>query len=292
MDGEEVTKIPFGAFDSELKGWEYTIPEGMEAVIKDGKIIVREKENEDERIRKEIISFIQDDIDEINLKVSGDYDDRDEDDIAHQNWCKKAIAWLEKQGEKNKHTKHPDMVANLKEYLANTPKEQLEKDWDELKHWNNVGPTVEEFLYGKQNPAWSEEDENRLKVVITFVNSNPAQDPFYDKGCLKDWLKTLKDRVQPQPKSEWSEADERNASYICAALDCYFRLREERNNTNGQEDLNKARNWLYNKLNSIKPQNIWKPSDGQMQAFKAAIDRLPHHEALHSLYIDLKKLKG
>lgn len=36
-------EIPFGARDSELKGWEYTIPEGMEAEIKDGKIVVREK---------------------------------------------------------------------------------------------------------------------------------------------------------------------------------------------------------------------------------------------------------
>ena len=44
-------EIPFGANDSELKGWEYTIPEGMEAAIKDGKVIVKEKESEDERIR-------------------------------------------------------------------------------------------------------------------------------------------------------------------------------------------------------------------------------------------------
>lgn len=36
-------EIPFGAKDSELKGWEYTIPEGMEAEIKDGKIVVKEK---------------------------------------------------------------------------------------------------------------------------------------------------------------------------------------------------------------------------------------------------------
>lgn len=36
-------EIPLGAKDSELKGWEYTIPEGMEAEIKNGKIIVREK---------------------------------------------------------------------------------------------------------------------------------------------------------------------------------------------------------------------------------------------------------
>lgn len=96
MDRNEAIEIPFGAFDSELKGWEYTIPEGYVARIEGNKIILEPKESEDERIRREIISFIQDDIDDINLKVSGDYDDRDEDDIAHQNWCKKAIAWLEK----------------------------------------------------------------------------------------------------------------------------------------------------------------------------------------------------
>lgn len=39
-------EIPFGAKDSELKGWEYTIPEEMEAEIMDGKIIVREKKPE------------------------------------------------------------------------------------------------------------------------------------------------------------------------------------------------------------------------------------------------------
>lgn len=51
-------EIPFGAKDSELKGWEYTIPEGMEAVIENGKIIVREMESKDETIRKEIIHYI------------------------------------------------------------------------------------------------------------------------------------------------------------------------------------------------------------------------------------------
>jgi len=41
-------EIPFGAKDSELCGWEYTIPEGMEATIVDNKIIVKKKEFEDE----------------------------------------------------------------------------------------------------------------------------------------------------------------------------------------------------------------------------------------------------
>ena len=37
-------EIPFGAKDSKTLGWEYTIPDDMEATIKDGKIIVRKKE--------------------------------------------------------------------------------------------------------------------------------------------------------------------------------------------------------------------------------------------------------
>lgn len=53
-------EIPFGAKDSELKGWEYTIPEGMEAEIKDGKIVVREKQPEltefEEKV-KELIGY-------------------------------------------------------------------------------------------------------------------------------------------------------------------------------------------------------------------------------------------
>lgn len=43
-----------------------------------------------------------------------------------------------------------DLVAELKHHLATTSKEQLEKEWKELEPWNNIGPTVQEFLYGKQ----------------------------------------------------------------------------------------------------------------------------------------------
>lgn len=43
---QEKIEIPSGAYDSELKGWEYTIPESFTAEIKDGKIIVKKKEPE------------------------------------------------------------------------------------------------------------------------------------------------------------------------------------------------------------------------------------------------------
>lgn len=54
----KIVEIPFGTKDSQLKGWEYTIPEGMEAVIENGKVIIREKvkENEDERMWDKILN--------------------------------------------------------------------------------------------------------------------------------------------------------------------------------------------------------------------------------------------
>lgn len=45
---ETFIDIPFGAQDSELIEWVYTIPEGMVAEIKDGKVIIKRKENEDD----------------------------------------------------------------------------------------------------------------------------------------------------------------------------------------------------------------------------------------------------
>lgn len=85
-------------------------------------------ESEDEVIRKEIILFIQDDVDEINLKVRGDYDDRDEDDIAHQNWCKKAISWLENIPYTIDHEKREGFYLGYKA--------ALEKQGDSPIKWN------------------------------------------------------------------------------------------------------------------------------------------------------------
>lgn len=83
---EKTIEIPFGAKDSELKGWEYTIPENMEAEIKDGKIIVKQKESEDEKIRKELLNYIKYDKEHTPETTPGEHWDR---------W----IAYLERQKE-------------------------------------------------------------------------------------------------------------------------------------------------------------------------------------------------
>ena len=132
-------EIPFGAKDSELINWEFTIPEGMYAETKDGKVIIKKTESEDERIRKEIVRFIQ-------MEV--------EDEIIGNKW----IAWLEKQG--------------------------------------------------KQKPAWSEGDENILEAITYTVKySGMSHCLGVSIKVMFDWLKSLKDRVYPQPKQEWSEED-------------------------------------------------------------------------------------
>lgn len=83
MDSKETT-IPFGAFDSELHYHEINIPDGCEATIKDGKIIIRKIESEDERIRKELITWLQ----------------NTEGQVLPIDRYKAALAWLEKQGTK------------------------------------------------------------------------------------------------------------------------------------------------------------------------------------------------
>ena len=62
----------------------------------------------------------------------------------------------------------------------------------------------------KVSPAWSEEDKNFM--YDTLSNLTELKDRYGEVygnvGKCIDWLKSLKDRVQPQPKQEWSEKDE------------------------------------------------------------------------------------
>ena len=66
---------------------------------------------------------------------------------------------------------------------------------------------LKELKKVEQNPAWNEEDERIRKTSISFLKH------YADKGyenaveCI-DWLESLKDRVHPQLKQEWSEDDE------------------------------------------------------------------------------------
>ena len=97
---KEFIEIPFGAKDSELCGWEYTIPEGYTASIENGKIVVKKEESEDEKIRMALIHYFS-----------------HPENTSFEYWeaipKSEAIAWLEKQGE----MKSKKEVDNLHNYL-------------------------------------------------------------------------------------------------------------------------------------------------------------------------------
>lgn len=78
-----------------------------------------------------------------------------------------------------------DLVAKLEHHFATTPKEQLEKEWKELEHWNSVGPTVQEFLYGKQSEP--EVDLEKLGEIARHLIAvkDHKEDMRLDEG---EWL--------------------------------------------------------------------------------------------------------
>lgn len=50
----------------------------------------------------------------------------------------------------------PNLLQQLKEYFDNTPRDVLEKEWNELSYLNKIGPTIDEYLecvkkYRQQN---------------------------------------------------------------------------------------------------------------------------------------------
>lgn len=62
------------------------------------------------------------------------------------------------------------LLESLENYFKNTPKEQLDKDWEEIAHLNEIGPDVFETL--GLSPS---------KYIITYT------DMYLDKdGCLQE----------------------------------------------------------------------------------------------------------
>lgn len=69
----------------------------------------------------------------------------------------------------NNHTKPSKMknvLAELLEHIKTTPKEDLEREFEEIKEWSNVGPTIEEF-----------------RTFCECVNKKPVYPKTYEECC-------------------------------------------------------------------------------------------------------------
>ena len=117
-------------------------------------------------------------------------------------------------------------------------------------------------LYGQKPSEWSEEDERMIRKIIydlDYLKKECCDDHYegsrdrnpYHYSELINWLKSLKDRVQPQPRQEWSEEDEKYiASIIKMVEHCSF---------SSISGITKAAAVAW--LKSPRPQKQWKSAN-------------------------------
>ena len=275
----------------------------LDSARKQGHIIVRVEdlenafpelaESEDERIKETLIKFHKSTIDIDGIKGN------------------EIVDWLEKQGEQNDSDVkdynsidlHFGKSKEKKELKEIEDEEYNGEDYgiDSLWHAHRIlektlgkvggyqtddgilahkcAITAVKKLYEKKS-AWSEEDEHRFKDTIYFLDTakkHYASTVELD-ACI-DWLKSLKDRVQPQSQPAWSEKDEKIWKELIEevkdqldsvpAPDCRDKEHEK-----VLKQLNKWLSWLK----SLKYRYNWKPSEEHVHWLKWAINRLPDTE--------------
>lgn len=214
------------------------------------------KESEDEKIRQKILFLFY------------AWRNNEQVNIPNKKEVEKAIAWLEKQ------TDQTD-IAN-KEY------------------WRGYREGKKEILdkyaeQSKQKPAeWSKEDEVGFGDALWAIeqaktiakDENDMGNLWYAEG----WLKSIKDRVLPQPKQEWSEKDEEILRTILS------------DGIRGAELDMLQVNWLK----SLRPLKRWKPSEEQIKVCKEVyadllsakgFDLGTVNDELNRMEEELKKLK-
>jgi len=165
----KIIEIPFGAHDSENKGWEYTIPAGMEAVIEDGKVIVREKESEDERIRKALLRCCDD-------------------------WDKGQFGCMKKED-----------VPAIRAYLERQkPLSTEETELNSLAFLEQLGYAC--IPSGKEQ-EWSEEDDQLIGFIFDLLNNLVwRKDLAMSKEECLERLKSLRPHPHWKPSEEQIKA--------------------------------------------------------------------------------------
>ena len=114
-------------------------------------------------------------------------------------------------------------------------------EWDaenkKLKKEEEVD-NLHNYLYGEQNLAWSEEDEEMFDAIIADIqftqktHNHEVNQVVYEREI--DWLKSFKDRVQPQ----WKPSEEQMKS-LSLATQCVYAEEDIKNLNSLYEQLKK-----------------------------------------------------
>ena len=226
-------------------------------------------ENNDEKIRTELIRLVSDWSDDGRASTCGYLTSIPKKDI---------LEWLERQKSLFSDNEKRDVweyVEKFKENYGHYP-----KDADE------IGVIVSEMVNKHNKPIVFEgKDQGRYEDIRDILRELINNDK-YTRSAIECDLKWLTERfryMKPQPKQEWSEEDEDVISKAESLLDtlCYYL-------DTSPEYIPDIKD-VINKLKSLRPKNTWKPSEEQMFALNIAIE-MEDGDILKSLYNDLKQL--
>jgi hypothetical protein len=192
-------------------------------------------------------------------------------------------------------------------YEWDAEKKELKKIIDENQVKKNLQDNSFRKVFEKKQ-EWSEEEiEKAAQEWESKANFNPfymtmegdkptgvKQHITTHKESFKagvNWvLKSLKDRVQP--KQEWSDVDKDILSRIIDDLK-FLRDTVSIDPKYAVSIIDMEREIIW--LNSLRPQNKWKPSDEQMEALDWQVENTSvsswQYKATKELMEDLKKLK-
>lgn len=96
---------------------------------------------------------------------------------------------------KNNENKMKNVLAELLEHIKTTPKDELEREFEEIKEWSNVGPTVEEFMTFcecvNKKPKYPDNYEECVRIAKNihgyYINIDA---PAY-RGLMESFIKLL-----------------------------------------------------------------------------------------------------
>lgn len=135
------------------------------------------------------------------------------------------LAWLEKQG-------------NQESLCDKCRKEQPSHSCQDITALGRCALEKQ----GEQKSSWSEEDEKIYQSII----DDTVQENQLD-GNQITWIKFLKNRVQSQPKQEWSESNIDYSLEVIGFLKNYIKA-------HGCTAMNGWVNWLENIKDRVQPQ--------------------------------------
>ena len=188
------------------------------------------------------------------------------------------------------------IIEDIKELRDNETDEGSIETYDrELELLRNINNWIQ---FTEDPEIDSDYEYSEIDSVIALLDVPTAISYPENRDRIKElifYLKCIKKRFADLAKQTWTQEDEENSTYIVAALDAYYQLRKERNNTSAQDKLDNAIEWIHNRFKTLKSNEVWRPSEKQMNILWDVLNNLKHDNYKHTdviklLYLDLKKL--